>query len=88
VLRGDSGYFRPLALDTHADSPIWAHILLIKVLELKEERHAVILAHNCQTPDIFHTIADSLALAREARVPRPMSPCCRASISWPKPPGS
>jgi quinolinate synthase len=58
------------------------------VLELKGERHAVILAHNYQTPDIFHTIADSLALAREARVPRPMSPCYRASISWPKPPGS
>jgi quinolinate synthase len=40
------------------------------ILELKEKRHAVILAHNYQTPDIFHTAADivgdSLALAREA----------------------
>jgi quinolinate synthase len=40
------------------------------ILELKEARHAVILAHNYQTPDIFHTVADivgdSLALAREA----------------------
>jgi quinolinate synthase len=40
------------------------------ILELKEERHAVILANNYQTPDIFHTVADivgdSLALAREA----------------------
>jgi quinolinate synthase len=36
------------------------------ILELEEERHAVILANNHQTPDIFHTVADSLALAREA----------------------
>src|SRR5712671_8180025 len=38
--------------------------------EPKEERHAVILANNYRTPDIFHTVADivgdSLALAREA----------------------
>jgi quinolinate synthase len=40
------------------------------ILELKRRREAVILAHNYQTPDIFHTVADivgdSLALAREA----------------------
>jgi quinolinate synthase len=40
------------------------------IQELKRARHAVILAHNYQTPEIFHGVADivgdSLALAREA----------------------
>jgi len=40
------------------------------IIELKRTRRAVVLAHNYQTPEIFHCIADivgdSLALAREA----------------------
>jgi quinolinate synthase len=40
------------------------------IIRLKRERNAVVLAHNYQTPEIFHGIADivgdSLLLAREA----------------------
>jgi len=42
------------------------------ILALKRSRRAVILAHNYQTPEIFHGVADivgdSLALAREAEL--------------------
>ena len=40
------------------------------ILRLKQQRGAIILAHNYQTPEIFHCVADvvgdSLLLAREA----------------------
>src|SRR5262245_52901111 len=44
--------------------------LLAAIESLKRERQAVVLAHNYQTPEIFHGVADitgdSLQLAREA----------------------
>ncbi len=49
----------------------WAAIepVVAEIEELKRRRHAVVLAHNYMTPDIFHTVADirgdSLALAQQ-----------------------
>ena len=57
--------------------------------EWKRRRNAVVLAHNYQTPEIFHGVADitgdSLALAQQAaRRPTPTSSCSAASTSWPR----
>jgi quinolinate synthase len=65
-------------------APIWSKVkarltplewrlqapLIAEINRLKREKHAVILAHNYMTPEIFHGVGDfvgdSLALAREA----------------------
>jgi len=63
-------YERAKAVIPAAEWPIHAPYV-DAIQRLKRERNAVILAHNYQTPEIFHGVADivgdSLQLAREAQ---------------------
>ena len=62
-------YERVKAVVTPAEWPLFARDI-DAIAALKRARNAVVLAHNYQTPEIFHCVADlvgdSLALAREA----------------------
>lgn len=63
-------YERAKAVIPAAEWPVHAPYV-DAIARLKRERNAVILAHNYQTPEIFHGVADivgdSLQLAREAQ---------------------
>ena len=63
-------YARVRAVIPEIEWPVHAPYIA-RINELKAERNAVILAHNYQTPEIFHGVADytgdSLGLAQQAR---------------------
>src|SRR5277367_5534452 len=67
--RSDMLYERVKAVIPAIEWPVFAEDI-DAILDLKRQRNAIILAHNYQTPEIFHCVADlvgdSLALAREA----------------------
>ncbi len=67
--RSASLYDRVKTLIPPIEWPVFAEDI-DAILRLKQQRDAVILAHNYMTPEIFHCVADivgdSLALAREA----------------------
>ncbi len=67
--RSASLYDRVKTLIPPVEWPVFADDI-DAILRLKQQRDAVILAHNYMTPEIFHCVADivgdSLALAREA----------------------